>query len=120
MAARLLLQSRQEWLLWVHIAIGNLKAYLLGTFHGVSGQYLQEYLNEFVYRFNRRFWEAELPLRLTTGESSMGMDKLPAGKRCGHSHKPHVLSDSHHTRCTTKVTTPHTRKSWPECTMMAG
>ena len=64
MAARLLLQSRQEWLLWVHIAIGNLKAYLLGTFHGVSGQYLQEYLNEFVYRFNRRFWEAKIPLRL--------------------------------------------------------
>jgi len=59
-------QSHQvdEWLPWVHIAIGNLKAFLLGTFHGVSGKYLQEYLNEFVYRFNRRFWEPELPLRL--------------------------------------------------------
>ena len=53
-----------EWLPWVHIAIGNLKAYLLGTFHGVTGKYLQEYLDEFVYRFNRRFWEPELPLRL--------------------------------------------------------
>jgi hypothetical protein len=52
------------WLPWVHIAIGNLKAFLLGTFHGVTGTYLQEYLDEFVYRFNRRFWEAELPLRL--------------------------------------------------------
>jgi transposase-like protein len=53
-----------EWLPWVHIAIGNLKAFLLGTYHGVSSKYLQEYLNEFCYRFNRRTWEAELPLRL--------------------------------------------------------
>jgi transposase-like protein len=54
----------EEWLPWVHIAIGNLKAFLLGTYHGVSSKYLQEYLNEFCYRFNRRTWEAELPLRL--------------------------------------------------------
>ncbi len=53
-----------EWLPWVHIAIGNLKAFLLGTYHGVSSKYLQEYLNEFCYRFNRHEWEAELPLRL--------------------------------------------------------
>lgn len=53
-----------EWLPWVHIAIGNLKAFLLGTFHGVSGNYLQEYLNEFCYRFNRREMEKEIPNRL--------------------------------------------------------
>lgn len=53
-----------EWLPWVHIAIGNLKAFLLGTYHGVSSKYLQEYLNEFCYRFNRRVWETELPDRL--------------------------------------------------------
>ena len=52
------------WLPWVHVAIGNLKTFLLGTYHGVSSHYLQEYLNEFRYRFNRRDWEAELPLRL--------------------------------------------------------
>jgi transposase-like protein len=49
-----------EWLPWVPIlpiAIGNLKTFLLGTFHGVSGKCLQEYLNEFCYRFNRRFIE---------------------------------------------------------------
>ncbi|HYW75498.1 MAG TPA: IS1595 family transposase [Gammaproteobacteria bacterium] len=57
-------QQVDEWLPWVHIAIGNLKAYLRGTFHGVSAKYLQEYLDEFVYRFNRRFWEPELPSRL--------------------------------------------------------
>jgi transposase-like protein len=53
-----------EWLPWVHIAIGNLKAFLLGTYHGVSGKYLQGYLNEFCYRFNRRRAIHELPLRL--------------------------------------------------------
>jgi transposase-like protein len=53
-----------EWLPWVHITIGNLKAFLLGTYHGVSGKYLQEYLNEFCYRFNRRRVLHELPLRL--------------------------------------------------------
>ncbi len=52
------------WLPWVHIAIGNLKTFLLGTFHGVSGKYLQEYLDEFCYRFNRRFFEKEIPNRL--------------------------------------------------------
>jgi hypothetical protein len=53
-----------EWLPWVHIAIGNLKTFLLGTFHGVTGKYLQEYLNEFCYRYNRRFVEKQIPNRL--------------------------------------------------------
>lgn len=53
-----------EWLPLVHIMIGNMKKFINGTFHGVSSQYLQEYLDEFCYRFNRRFWEAQLPLRL--------------------------------------------------------
>jgi transposase-like protein len=53
-----------KWLPMVHIVIGNLKKFLNGTFHGVSFKYLQEYLDEFSYRFNRRFWEPQLPLRL--------------------------------------------------------
>jgi hypothetical protein len=52
------------WLPWVHIAIGKLKTFLLGTYHGVSKKYLQEYLHEFCYRFNRRAWKGELPHRL--------------------------------------------------------
>lgn len=52
------------WLPKVHIIIGNLKIFLNGTYHGVTSKYLQEYLDEFCYRFNRRFWEPELPFRL--------------------------------------------------------
>ncbi len=40
----------------IHIAFGNLDAWLLGTHHGVSPQHLQAYLNEYAFRFNRRFW----------------------------------------------------------------
>jgi hypothetical protein len=40
----------------IHIVFGNLDAWLLGTHHGVSPEHLQGYLNEFVFRFNRRFW----------------------------------------------------------------
>ena len=53
-----------EWIPLVYIMIGNMKKFINGTFHGVSSRYLQEYLDEFCYRFNRRFWEPELPLRL--------------------------------------------------------
>jgi transposase-like protein len=40
----------------IHIVFGNLDAWLLGSHHGVSPKHLQAYLNEFVFRFNRRFW----------------------------------------------------------------
>ena len=53
-----------SWLPMVHLMITNMKTFVNGTFHGVSFKFLQEYLDEFCYRFNRRFWEAELPLRL--------------------------------------------------------
>ena len=44
--------------------IGNMKKFINGTFHGVSSEYLQEYLDEFCYVFNCRFWEPELLLGL--------------------------------------------------------
>lgn len=43
-----------EILPWVHIIISNLKAWLLGTFRGVSPKHLPRYLLEFSYRLNRR------------------------------------------------------------------
>jgi len=55
-----------EKLPWVHIAIANAKRFLLGTYHGVSHKYLQAYLDEFCYRFNRRSWEPTLTSRLLT------------------------------------------------------
>jgi len=57
-------EEASNWLPLVHIMIDNLKKFLNGTFHGVSHKCLQEYVSEFCYRFNRRFWEPELPLRL--------------------------------------------------------
>jgi hypothetical protein len=35
-------------------AIGNLQQWLIGTYHGVSKPQLQVYLDEFVFRHNRR------------------------------------------------------------------
>ena len=49
---------------WVHIAIGNFKAFLLGTYHGSCGDF-QPYLDEFCFRFNRRFQPRQLFSRLS-------------------------------------------------------
>lgn len=38
----------------IHQVFSNLKAWLIGIHHGVEPKYLQSYLNEFVFRFNRR------------------------------------------------------------------
>lgn len=38
----------------IHRVFGNLKTWLNGTHHGVEPKYLQKYLDEFVFRFNRR------------------------------------------------------------------
>ena len=40
----------------IHLVFSNLDSWLIGTHHGVSPQHLQAYLNEYVFRFNRRFW----------------------------------------------------------------
>ena len=44
---------------WVNILVSNAKAFILGTYHGVMGKHLQKYLDEFCYRFNRRFWPGQ-------------------------------------------------------------
>lgn len=47
----------EGWVPLVHLIISNLKAWIHGTYHGaVRKKHLQEYLDEYVYRFNRRFW----------------------------------------------------------------
>ena len=41
----------------IHLVFSNLKTWILGTHHGAIGQHhLQAYLNEYVFRFNRRFY----------------------------------------------------------------
>lgn len=40
----------------IHIVFSNLKSWILGTHHGISAKHLQSYLNEFTFRFNRRFY----------------------------------------------------------------
>lgn len=40
----------------VHLVFSNLKSWLRGCHHGVSEKHLQAYLNEFTFRFNRRFY----------------------------------------------------------------
>ena len=49
---------------WAHTVFGNLKTWLRGTFHGVSPKHLQRYLDEFVFRFDRRWRETELFIRV--------------------------------------------------------
>jgi len=44
-----------EVLPWVHIAISNAKRQILNTFHDVKPEFLQKYLDEFCYKFNRRY-----------------------------------------------------------------
>jgi hypothetical protein len=48
----------------IHRVFANLKAWLHGTHHGrIEPHYLQAYLNEYTFRFNRRFWRGPAFLR---------------------------------------------------------
>lgn len=49
-------KKAEDYLPIVHLVFGNLKSWLRGCHHGVSPQHLQAYLNEFAFRFNRRFY----------------------------------------------------------------
>lgn len=42
---------------WVHIAISNAKKKIKGIHHHVKNEYMQNYLNEFTYKYNRRFFK---------------------------------------------------------------
>jgi hypothetical protein len=46
----------EEFLPIIHLVFANLKTWLVGIHHAVSAQHLQAYLNEFTFRFNRRFY----------------------------------------------------------------
>lgn len=50
------MQVAEAFLPIIHLVFSNLKTWLRGVHHGVSPQHLQAYLNEFTFRFNRRFY----------------------------------------------------------------
>ena len=55
-------------------AIGNLQQWLIGTYHGVSRDQLQVYLDEFVFRHNRR----QTPMAAFQTLLGLGAGRKPA------------------------------------------
>ena len=49
---------------WVHVAISNAKSLFRNLYHGTRKEFLQNYLNEFCYKFNRRYFGQNLFDRL--------------------------------------------------------
>ena len=49
-------RAAEQFLPVSHLVFSNLKSWLNGIHHGVSAKHLQAYLNEFTFRFNRRFY----------------------------------------------------------------
>jgi hypothetical protein len=59
---------------WVHIAIGNVKRLLLDVHHQLTKEYLQYCLNEFCYKFNRRYFGDAIFDRLLVAAVSYNTD----------------------------------------------
>ena len=57
-------KTTKETLKWVHIAISNAKRNFVGTYYKIKKKYLQLYLNEFVYKLNRRYFGEQIFDRL--------------------------------------------------------
>src|SRR6266568_1909696 len=68
-------------------AIGNLQQWLIGTYHGVSKAQLQVYLDEFVFRHNRRKTPAaafQTLLGLGTGRKSTEYEQIRGARDLNH------------------------------------
>ena len=63
-----------EVLPWVHLAISNAKRLLLDIHHCIRPEFLQSYLNEFCYKFNRRHFGEALFDRLLVACASSKND----------------------------------------------
>lgn len=61
---------------WVHTAISNAKRKLAGTYHMIGDNYVQNYLNEFCYKFNRRYLINNLFDRLLVACLFLQTDKM--------------------------------------------
>ena len=66
----------------IHTLFSNIKAWLVGTHHGVSTKHLQRHLREWSYRFNRRNLPDGLDrdlIRRAIECASITYDQLKAG-----------------------------------------
>ena len=53
-----------KYLPWAHTMIANAKRTLLGIHHMISDKYMQNYLDEFCYKVNRRYYGEKIFDRL--------------------------------------------------------
>ena len=68
----------------IHLVFSNLKTWILGTHHGaIARHHLQAYLNEYVFRFNRRFYPMTAfnsVLGIAARSTSATYDQLYSGR----------------------------------------
>jgi len=84
----------EEYLPIVHLVFSNLKSWLQGTHHGrVEPKHLQTYLNEFTFRFNRRFYPFNA-FRSLLGIGTNGEGPTYAGLYSGD-WKHHTMASRH-------------------------
>jgi transposase-like protein len=83
---------------WIHRAFSLLKRWALGTYHGLRRKHIDTYLNEFVFRYNRRFYRHvsfEVLFGLATHHEPTGywdiIKRDNPRKRAGRSPAPRLL-----------------------------
>jgi len=79
-------KSKKDIVPHFHQEVGNLKAWIIGTHHGVSGQHLQTYLNESAYRSNWTYSPFEAwvnMLRLAVSRGGPTYEDISSVKRGG-------------------------------------
>jgi len=63
-------ERASQILRWMHILASNAKRHMQGTHHREAPKHLQRFLDEFTYRFNRRWFKGQLFDRLLTACAS--------------------------------------------------
>jgi hypothetical protein len=84
----------EDYLPIVHLVFSNLKTWLRGIHHGVSPQHLQAYCNEYVFRFNRRFYP------FNAFRSLLGI----GGRAAGPTYDTLYSGEWQHPKCSQSVT----------------